>query len=434
MSGGKGGGQTTTAEIPEWAKEPTIRNLQRAEDVQQIGYQPYMGADLAAFNPTQMSAMQNTLDAASAFGMSAPATPMQGMPEAQTFAGGIQGYSAYPLFEQAQRELAAQNPVQQQAYDDLFVEPVTNNFDPIMSVAETNFPRVTSPSLQGGGVMDTAPAPTSPVTGLPQQTAGQAYNEKMANRGIDAVIRANPDYLKPKVKSHRGRVRKGATEAAAKSQREAIQKVLTEDLGKPPVRSDFDNYSTGSRRGTSRKVKDRAFRRALADYEKKAAIKKEFGLKPNAIGKTPSKNTPAPNKNAPAPKKTAAAPKKTVTKASAKTRATNEAAKKAVSRGTKKLGNVKTAPPKRRRRSKEAEGRDVASRRRRVLRRRGSVKQTAGKPSGNMAKTVTEAVKSIVKPAEKKPKLTRAQRAARYRGRGRASTTSTRSRGRRRRR
>jgi len=36
MSGGKGGGQTTTAEIPEWAKEPTIRNLQRAEDVQQM--------------------------------------------------------------------------------------------------------------------------------------------------------------------------------------------------------------------------------------------------------------------------------------------------------------------------------------------------------------------------------------------------------------
>ena len=311
MSGGKGGGQTTTAEIPEWAKEPTIRNLQRAEDVQQIGYQPYMGADLAAFNPTQMSAMQNTLDAASAFGMSAPATPMQGMPEAQTFAGGIQGYSAYPLFEQAQRELAAQNPVQQQAYDDLFVEPVTNNFDPIMSVAETNFPRVTSPSLQGGGVMDTAPAPTpapaptNPATGLPQQTAGQAYNEKMTNRGIDAVIRANPDYLKPKVKSHRGRVKKGATEAAAKKQREAIQKVLTEDLGKAPVRSDFDNYSTGSRRGTSRKTKDRAFRSALAEYEKKVAIKKEFGLEPNVIGKTPNKNTPAPNKNAPAPSKTA---------------------------------------------------------------------------------------------------------------------------------
>ncbi len=129
----------------------------------------------------------------------------------------------------------------------------------------------------------------------------------MPNRGIDAVLRANPDYLKPEVKSHRGRVKKSDAEAAAKKQREAIQKVLTEDLGKAPVRSDFDNYSSGSRRGTSRKMKDRAFRRALAEHEKKVAIKKEFGLKPNAIGKTPSKNTPAPNENAPAPSKTAAA-------------------------------------------------------------------------------------------------------------------------------
>ena len=77
MSGGKGGSQTTEASIPEWAKEPTIRNLARSELAQQVGYQPYMGADLAAINPTQMSAMQNQLDAANAFGLSAPSTPMR---------------------------------------------------------------------------------------------------------------------------------------------------------------------------------------------------------------------------------------------------------------------------------------------------------------------------------------------------------------------
>jgi hypothetical protein len=355
MSGGKGGGQTTTASIPEWAKEPTIRNLQRAEDVQQIGYQPYMGADLAAINPTQMSAMQNTLDASSAFGMSAPATPMQGMPQAQDFGGGIQGYSAYPLFEQAQRELAAQNPVQQQAYDDLFVEPTTNNFDPIMSVAETNFPKVTSPSLQGGGgVMDTAPAPapTSPVTGLPEQTAGQAYNEKMMDRQIDAVIRANPKYLKPTQPFSRHKKKGQAAENAA-AQRAAIKKLATEDIGAAPVRSDFDNYSSGSRRGTSRKEKDRAFRRALADHNEKVRIKKEFGLEPKTIGNTPSKSTPAPNKNAPDTQK-------------------------------KPVKAKKQAP-----------------------------------------KTVEEAVSSIVKPEKKK--LSRIERARRYRGRGGKSKTSTRA-------
>jgi len=123
MSGGKGGGQTTTASIPKWAEEPTKRNLARSEVAQQVGYQPYMGADLAAINPTQMGAMQNQLDAASAFGLSAPSTPMQGMPEAQDFGGGMKGYSAFPLFEQAQQELARKNPEQQAIYDSLFGDP-----------------------------------------------------------------------------------------------------------------------------------------------------------------------------------------------------------------------------------------------------------------------------------------------------------------------
>jgi hypothetical protein len=121
--GGKGGSQTTAASIPEWAKEPTMRNIARAEKAQQVGYQPYMGADLAAINPTQMGAMQSQLDTATAFGMSAPSTPMQGMPQAQDFGGGMMGYSAFPLFEQAQQELARKNPEQQAIYDSLFGNP-----------------------------------------------------------------------------------------------------------------------------------------------------------------------------------------------------------------------------------------------------------------------------------------------------------------------
>eukprot|EP01050_Picozoa_sp_SAG11_P000684 SAG11_NODE_23_length_24947_cov_7.815518_16_plen_139_part_00 len=120
MSGGKGGSQTTEATIPDWAKEPTIRNLARAEAAQQIGYQPYMGPDLAAFNPTQQAAMQSNLDAANAFGLNAPASVMEGMPAPQDFGGGVMGYSAFPIFEQAQQELAARNPQQQAAYDALF--------------------------------------------------------------------------------------------------------------------------------------------------------------------------------------------------------------------------------------------------------------------------------------------------------------------------
>ena len=129
MSGGKGGSQTSEAKIPEWAKEPTIRNLARAEAAQQIGYQPYIGPDLAAFNPTQTAGFQNQIDAAEAFGLSGGGAPMQSLGQAQDF-GGVQGYSAFPIFEQAQQELAARNPEQQAKYDALFGNQVPESSKP----------------------------------------------------------------------------------------------------------------------------------------------------------------------------------------------------------------------------------------------------------------------------------------------------------------
>ena len=119
--GGKGGGQTTTASIPDWVKEPSVRNLARAEAAQKIGYMPYMGADVAAINPLQQQAMQSNYDAAAAFGM-APVggNAMAGLPQAQDFGGGVMGYSSYPMFEASQQQFAAQQPNTQAAYDQLF--------------------------------------------------------------------------------------------------------------------------------------------------------------------------------------------------------------------------------------------------------------------------------------------------------------------------
>lgn len=121
--GGKGGSQSTQTEIPQWVAQPATRNLARAEEVQQIGYQPYYGADVAAFNPTQQAAMQSNIDAAKAFGLvgqDTGLTPMSGMPQPTTFAGGIQGYSAGPMFDQAVAELEARNPEQSALYNRLF--------------------------------------------------------------------------------------------------------------------------------------------------------------------------------------------------------------------------------------------------------------------------------------------------------------------------
>ena len=122
MSGGKGGSKTQQTEIPKWLEEPAIRNIARAEDVQKVGYMPYYGPDVAGFNPTQQAAMQANIGAAEAFGIvpQGQITPMSGMPPQQTFTGGITGYSAVPMYEQALAELKAKQPTDVQRYKDLY--------------------------------------------------------------------------------------------------------------------------------------------------------------------------------------------------------------------------------------------------------------------------------------------------------------------------
>ena len=121
MSGGKGGSKTTETEIPDWIKDPAIRNLQRAEDVQRIEYMPYYGADVAAFTPTQNAAFDANIGAAEAFGLLAPntLTATTGMPEPTDF-NGFKGYSSQPLYEAALAELKANQPEAVAQYDALF--------------------------------------------------------------------------------------------------------------------------------------------------------------------------------------------------------------------------------------------------------------------------------------------------------------------------
>ena len=125
--GGKGGKQTSTqtVKIPAWLENAAKQNMARADEIAKIGYVPYYGPDVAAFSPMQQAAFQNTGDAAAAFGMAAPADPMAGMPAPQTFAGGVQGYSSQPMFQQSVDALAAQRPGQYAKISGMFVDPVT---------------------------------------------------------------------------------------------------------------------------------------------------------------------------------------------------------------------------------------------------------------------------------------------------------------------
>jgi len=122
MSGGKGGSSSSVQEIPKWMEEPAIRNIARAEDIQRMGYMPWYGPDVAAYNPTQQAAAQANIGAAEAFGLIQPdtLTAYQGMPQAQTFAGGVQGYSSAPMFEQGVETLRQKQPGTMAQYDALF--------------------------------------------------------------------------------------------------------------------------------------------------------------------------------------------------------------------------------------------------------------------------------------------------------------------------
>jgi hypothetical protein len=108
----KGGSQTTntSTQIPAWLEQAAQQALARSQQSANIGYVPYSGPQVAAFTPMQNDAFQGTNMAARAYGM--PTSPGNGMPKAQTFAGGVQGYSSMPLYNQALQGLRQSNPQQ----------------------------------------------------------------------------------------------------------------------------------------------------------------------------------------------------------------------------------------------------------------------------------------------------------------------------------
>ncbi len=65
----KGGSTTSSTEIPAWLEDAAKENISKGQSVSEIGYTPYYGPEVAAFNPMQESAFRSTGTAADAFGM-----------------------------------------------------------------------------------------------------------------------------------------------------------------------------------------------------------------------------------------------------------------------------------------------------------------------------------------------------------------------------
>ena len=196
-----GGSTESEVKIPKWLEEQAKQNLQRAQDVASIGYTPYYGAEVAAFNPMQQAGFQNTADASRAFGMSAPTDAMAGMPQAQDFGGGVMGYSSAPLFEDAMSRFRDARPAQANLIDSFFIDPVGG------SQTSGGFGSVNQNVPSGGGMtadsVFNAPPPravpdqptyTQPTYAEPdyiQQQPSQEMPVEQQQILIDEITRAN---------------------------------------------------------------------------------------------------------------------------------------------------------------------------------------------------------------------------------------------------
>lgn len=121
MSGGTSEQKTT---LPKFAETAIQQVIGTGGDVAGMGYVPYYGPDVAAFSPMQEAAFQGTDVMAGAFGM--PTTGgQQYMPQAETFAGGVQGYSSAPIFQGAVDALAENRPGQAEYLNSFSIDPIT---------------------------------------------------------------------------------------------------------------------------------------------------------------------------------------------------------------------------------------------------------------------------------------------------------------------
>lgn len=146
-SGGKGGGQTSQVTIPKYIEDASKKNLARADYFGQIGYVPYYGPDVAALSPMEEQAMRGTGSAMQAFGLADQGyDPLAGMPQAQTFMGGLRGYSSGDLYDDALATLQERRPAQYDAMTGAFIDPITGEagvtFTPEGSIGDSTIASV----------------------------------------------------------------------------------------------------------------------------------------------------------------------------------------------------------------------------------------------------------------------------------------------------
>jgi|11BtaG_2_1085332.scaffolds.fasta_scaffold04083_3 hypothetical protein len=177
---------TQESKIPEYLEEAGKIAMQQAQQIQQMGYMPYMGPEIAAVNPYEQAMAQNVGQMASAFGMSAPSSLDMGMPTVTQ--GGMTGYSSFPIYQSAMERLREQRPEQ---YD--FFAGQTG-FDPITGAATGYVPPTFNIGGGTGGV-----APVTPVSSGGNDNDGPTHAEIMQmHYGTSSADSADPRSSSPR--------------------------------------------------------------------------------------------------------------------------------------------------------------------------------------------------------------------------------------------
>jgi hypothetical protein len=125
MGSSMSGSTKSKTTIPKWIEDSSKKAIERAKNMGQMGYVPYSGPEVAAVSPSTAAGWNNQNNAANAFGMAAPENAMAGMPQAQSFAGGVDGYSGIGLYRDAMRDWRDRAPGQYDAWMDQFIDPKT---------------------------------------------------------------------------------------------------------------------------------------------------------------------------------------------------------------------------------------------------------------------------------------------------------------------
>lgn len=128
--GGKGGSRTETqkVELPAWVDAAGQENVRLAREISKIGpiLAPNELPTTAAMTPLQLAAIENTGQAASAFGTAgAGLSPTAGMPTPVQFAGGVTGYTSAPITQAALQGWQTAAPSQYDFVSRFYNDPVT---------------------------------------------------------------------------------------------------------------------------------------------------------------------------------------------------------------------------------------------------------------------------------------------------------------------